>query len=392
MFLLIKDVFIVVVALVSSLLISFGLVSDPALAPDMNVPSTVTVSETATTTEPVSVIDVTDGEKIEKEAPTEPVDQPETPLITDYEKSLQEALDALATLQQEQQTVPVVQGGLNETVRSAVVNILCTTAGAGPLSPISASGVVVDSRGIVLTNAHVAQYFLLKNYPTPNFVECIIRTGSPAYPTYRAELLFLPPSWIAKNAQKIDDERPTGNGEHDYALLRITKTVADENVPLLPYLPLLVGSPQEGSSVLLAGYPAGFLGGATIAKELYAVSANSTVGNIYTFDTNTIDLFSIGGSVVAQQGSSGGAVAQATAESPNGAALVGLIVTSSDAETTSERDLRALSTQYIIRDFERERGLALADYLGLNLAEEQARFQLTTVPTLTTALTNVLGQ
>ena len=32
-------------------------------------------------------------------------------------------------------------------------------------NPISGSGVIVDSRGVVLTNAHVGQFFLLHDYP-----------------------------------------------------------------------------------------------------------------------------------------------------------------------------------------------------------------------------------
>ncbi len=272
-------------------------------------------------------------------------------------------------------------------MRAATVNILCQNQSASALNSISASGVVVDPRGIILTNSHVAQYLLLKDYPSPDSVQCIVRVGSPAEPRYRAELLFLPPSWIAKNAQKILDEKPLGNGEHDYALIRITGTT-DHNASLpvsFSFLRLSADPPTEGQSTLIAGYPAGFLGGAIIQKDLYAASSFAQVGQLYTFMNNTIDIFSVGGSVVAQQGSSGGAVAD------QGGTLIGIITTSSEAAQTSDRDLRALSTSYIIRDFASESGTALGLFLDGDTAQEARSFAQTTAPSLTAQLVSALG-
>jgi S1-C subfamily serine protease len=275
---------------------------------------------------------------------------------------------------------------LNDLVRGSIVNILCTTKAAGPLNSISASGVVIDSRGLILTNAHVGQYFLLKDYPIPDFVTCIIRTGSPARPKYTAELLFLPPSWIAANAQKIQVQKPTGNGEHDYAFIRITGTVSgDVSLPsAFPYLPMSTTPPGEGENMLAAGYAAGFLGGITVQKDLYATSAQTKVGELFTFDTDTIDLFSIGASLVAQQGASGGAVANG-----NGT-LMGLIATTSDAPDTGSRDLRAVSIAYIVRDFEKESGVSLENYLNGDVAREARSFSLNTAPRLTQKLIDAI--
>ncbi|MEK7613307.1 MAG: trypsin-like peptidase domain-containing protein [Patescibacteria group bacterium] len=391
MFVFLKEAILFGVSLLGGILVFFGLIPSHAVAPDVKVPTPVTaVPHTTPLTSELE--EQTSERDVSTPSPSQESEKSQT-VIENYEASLEQALLELARIQREQQTPTEAPLGLNEKVRSALVNILCTTASAGTLSPISASGVIIDPRGVVLTNAHVAQYYLLKDYPSPGFVDCVLRTGSPATATYKAELLFLPPSWIAKNAHKIDDETPTGNGEHDYALLRITGAVGSHSVPAaLPYLPLVLDAPLIGTPVLLAGYPAGFLGGITITKELYAASANASVGQVYTFDTNTVDLFSIGGSIVAQQGSSGGAAAQANSTSPNGAALLGLITTSSDAPDTGSRDLRALSTEYIIRDFEAERGLPLASYLGMSLKEEQERFALSTAPTLSSALITVLEQ
>src|ERR1700733_12332820 len=84
------------------------------------------------------------------------------------------------------ETVPNF-AAINTFARTAIVNIFCTANG-DELSPISGTGIIVTSGGLILTNAHVAEYFLLRNYQRPNFLDCVIRTGSPATATYEAEL------------------------------------------------------------------------------------------------------------------------------------------------------------------------------------------------------------
>lgn len=314
------------------------------------------------------------------------------PSTAELENQLHNAIDSLnrtladLNAQKALNTVPISSQSLNEKVRAAIVNVICTTTGAGPFSPISASGVMVDPRGIIITNAHVGQYFLLRNYPSKDFVQCIVRTGSPASPKYTAELLFLPPSWMSANAHKIVESKPTGNGEFDYSFLRITGVVGPSiTIPAaFPYLPFSLDAPIVDSEVLIAGYPAGFLGGITILKELYAASTVARVGDLYTFGTNTLDLFSIGGSVVAQQGSSGGAVADG-----NGS-LVGIISTTSEGDTTGTRDLRAVATAYIARDFAKERGKSIVAFFAGDMAEESQQFMLGTAPTLTQELVNAI--
>jgi hypothetical protein len=91
-------------------------------------------------------------------------------------------------------TVTIASDALNAQTRSALVNILCSVGASGGVHPISGSGVFVDNRGVILTNAHIGQYFLLKDYPVQNNVDCVIRTGGPAQPHYRAKLLYLPPA------------------------------------------------------------------------------------------------------------------------------------------------------------------------------------------------------
>ncbi len=234
---------------------------------------------------------------------------------------------------------------VNTETRSALVNILCTTIAGGYLHPISGSGVLIDPRGVILTNAHVGQFFLLKNYIVPNNVNCTVRTGSPAQATYTATLLYLPPAWIKANAAQIVSSEPTGTGENDYAFLLITGTVDGSVLPnSFPYVPYTLDVPIPNTPVLLAGYPAGFLEASTIEANLYAASALSTVQTLYSFTGNTVDAISVGSSIVAQSGSSGGAVVRT-----QDGQLLGIIATETIASTTAGRDLRAITTGHIDR-------------------------------------------
>src|SRR3990167_3977900 len=82
---------------------------------------------------------------------------------------------------------PVPFESIDAITRPALVNILCTPRSAGTLSPISGSGVIIDQRGVVLTNAHVAQYVLLAQSAHID-LSCIIRTGAPAIARWRVEI------------------------------------------------------------------------------------------------------------------------------------------------------------------------------------------------------------
>lgn len=388
MIVFLKDLGLLLIWLFTATLASIGFSPGAVVAPDLEPPVRILIEnpyENRREIEPVKETATAENDGHEKQNGSETPQE-----ATAGADPFKELADAFAKLAEEK-TIPPLDtpsfaGNANDLVRSALVNIICVTETSGPFNSISASGVIIDSRGVILTNAHVAQYFLLENYPKPGFVECTIRTGSPATAKYTAELLYLPPSWITQNAQKIDDENPTGNGEHDYALVRITGTVS-KNITMpnsFPALPVSLGTPDTGDSVLVAGYPAGFLGGITIAKELYAVSAQAKVGQLFTFGSQSIDLYSIGGTVVAQQGSSGGAVANQKGT------LVGLVVTATDAPDTASRDLRALTTEYIVNDFKKETGVSLPDFLSPNLTERALSFRLVTMPSLTKALTDVL--
>lgn len=275
---------------------------------------------------------------------------------------------------------------VNENARKALVNILCTTDSSGPLSPITGSGVIISNDGVILTNAHIAQYFLLRDFNNQkDFVTCTIRTGNPAYPTYTAELVYISPQWIAEHKNDITLESPKGTGEYDYAFLRINGRIDGSLLPqTFPFIaPNTTEYTEVGTQAVIASYPAGFLGGQTIVQSLYQSSAVISISDRYTFGENTVDLISLGGSIVAQKGSSGGAVVDAQST------LLGIISTSSDGDTTQSRNLRAITIAYINRSLVASTGISISSLLKAS-ASYTIAFNRDVAPTLTKTLTDVI--
>jgi S1-C subfamily serine protease len=271
---------------------------------------------------------------------------------------------------------------INELTRAALVNILCMPQ-SGSFKPVSGSGVIIDPRGVILTNAHVAQYVLLSQSQRVNVI-CTIRSGSPAVALWKAEVLYIPPIWVKEHVDEINTEHPLGTGEHDYALLRITSPLDTVSPP-----PTLQGSgfPAisvdtreaigfESDSVLAASYPAEFVGGIVAQLNLFAVSSVVTIKQLLTFRAQTVDLLSLGGVLEAQGGSSGGAVVNAWGR------LIGIITTTSEGTTTAARDLRAITLSYVNRDLMAQTQSDLPTILGGDIAAEALDFNTHVSPEL----------
>ncbi len=265
---------------------------------------------------------------------------------------------------------------INTYSRTTLVNILCEPHSSG-MNAISGSGVLIDSRGVILTNAHVAQYILIADSGKIDF-SCFVRAGAPARALWKVEALYVPPVWISQHAADIRVEHPVGTGEHDYALVRITGSLDGSSLPVFPAQSLDVreGVAFTDDSVLIAGYPAEFIGGINTESNLFPVTSVTTVKEMLTFASSTIDVMSLGGVIQAQGGSSGGAVINAWNY------LVGIVTTATEGKTTADRDLHALTLSYINRDLSTQSGTNLAGWLNGDIAAEASAFKTGVAPEL----------
>lgn len=274
---------------------------------------------------------------------------------------------------------------INENSRKTIINIFCTTK-YNDLSPISGTGVVVTGDGLILTNAHIGQYFLLKNFREKDYLKCIGRTGSPASPKYNLELVYISQNWVKENKTLLKDQSPKGTGENDYAFLRITGLIDGSNNDLgYTYIqPNTREYIQVGESVLLVSYPAGFLGGLSIIQNLNVASSITKIQDVFTFKNGTIDIVSVGGTIVSQKGSSGGLVVDGDTS------LIGIITTSSEGNTTSSRGLNAITLAHVNRSIQSELSMNLRQFLGLDHKTFAEGFATTTAPALTKLISDEL--
>jgi len=242
---------------------------------------------------------------------------------------------------------------LNTTTREALVNILCEKAGYVS----TGSGVIIDPRGFVLTNAHVAEHFLDGN------AECIIRTGYPALPRYYAHLIHIPQQWVAQfhiQKEKIDQEHI---GQNDFALLFIDASL-QPNDTLPTSFPFIPPNVEENIfndfPFFLAGYAVDTLNTQLyVNTNLFASSVSVPLQSVYAFkDTNNIDLLFFAGTAITRVGSSGGAVVRAT-----DGTLQGVITALTTETETKDRTLIAISLSHINRSIFEETGNTLREFI-----------------------------
>ncbi len=343
---------------------------DTTVVDEEKVPVALTISEESNTG--------AQEEVVEKIVPAivvvEPQAQTQEPVV-EPQQSTVEPIVAPAFYN----SAPLPFDDINTATRPAVVNIFCGSNQGSSIAGATGSGVVIDPRGVILTNAHVAQYLLLQSHKNVK-ISCVIRIGAPAKPRYIADVLAFPNAWAAKHAKDIKLELPTGTGEHDWALLYITgRTDGSPKPETFPFIEFDTRQAVtvENDSVLLASYPAGFLGGPTLQKDLWPVSTIVTIQKVFTFTKSKIDILALGGNIAAQGGSSGGGVVNQWGK------LVGLISTSSIGETTAERDLRAVTLSHINDSITEQTGSDLPSFLkNGNFKETVELFKINSLPYL----------
>ncbi len=255
-------------------------------------------------------------------------------------------------------------------LKGAVVNIICVQGGG--LRGSSGSGVVVDSKGIIMTVAHVAQGFLLTDYPQENAGHCYIRTGSPAKNAYTAELIYISSDWIKDNPGTFLSTRPTGTGQDDFAFVAVTGSLTGSSVPSsFIHIPLASSATdiEIGDQVGIGSYAAEFLTSSQVRSSLYPTISFAPVNDVYTFGGNRTDIFSVKAGPAAQEGSSGGAVINENRR------LIGLISTRSVKPDLSLRELQALTMDHVRRSFRADMNSDLDAYLKGNTPTLVANFR-----------------
>jgi hypothetical protein len=263
---------------------------------------------------------------------------------------------------------------------AALVNIFCTFRTDEYIRTTTGTGFFIDADGVIMTNAHIAQFLLLENTGSFGDTECLVRTGSPAVAKYHAELLYIPPAWVQENANMVDDAVPMGTGERDYALLYVTTRVSGDALPaMFPALGIdtdLLPLSTQDNTVVAAGYPATDLITHGPNTALLAKKASTTVSELYTFGSNYADVFSIRGSVVGAEGASGGPIVNAEGK------VIGMIATRGNDEIDGEGSLRAITLSHINRTITEETGFSLAENLNGNLSHRAEIFNETLTPFL----------
>ncbi len=269
----------------------------------------------------------------------------------------------------------------------ALVNVFCTYVTDEYIQTTTGSGFFINPKGVILTNAHVAQVLLLAD-ALGGKTDCSIRTGSPALPAYRAELLYISPAWIENHADFLTTEVPRGTGERDYALLHVSETIQGDSIRSpLPALPIETNQQSllvSDKEVTVTGYPASSLTTDGRGAELTAKSAQTTIKELMTFGSQTADLFTLAGTDVGQKGSSGGPVVD------NRGFAIGLITTRGNDSVFGSGSLRAISLPYIDQTIKEETGYSLLQNISGDISRRAEVFAETMAPFLRDHLTNTV--
>lgn len=262
-------------------------------------------------------------------------------------------------------------------IRRAVVNIYCTRPVGGQIAHHSGSGVIIDPSGIIITNAHVAEYILLEQ---AGRATCHIRTGSPATNSYKAKIVYLPDAWIEANKFNLSSQTLIGNGENDYALLMLTSRVSASayDVPI-PYIAPDMTRATTGSSITIAGYPILSQSVSFLASGLYAASEGSTIKSSLGYSNGeSSDVIITAPSTLATHGTSGGAVVLSSGT------LIGIVDSAVIDAYSGHNAVQSITLSYIDRSLQ-SKGKSLKSLID-NAQSEAESFATNKVQNLSAML------
>ncbi|RJQ37599.1 hypothetical protein C4552_00345 [Candidatus Parcubacteria bacterium] len=221
---------------------------------------------------------------------------------------------------------------------TAVVQIFCQGGG----KVFAATGVIVNARGLVLTNAHVVQ-FVRDIGPS----DCQARHGNPASAFAGVDTVFMPDT-----GPKIPD---TDVPQRDFGFL-ILKDVREP----FAVAPIATEAAAAGASLYTLGYPSEFLQGLAAfnnANLVFSILAVHGLANVDD-DEQAPDVYVFQGGIALQQGSSG------TALLDQRGSVVGIIFATTQAGTTGEREGVGLITSYMDRVLRTETGQGLLEFIA----------------------------
>lgn len=221
---------------------------------------------------------------------------------------------------------------------AAIVQIFCSTRE----ELFSASGVIINGNGLVLTNAHVA-----RNIEKIGEEKCQARHGNPAETFAKIRVVFVPDT----------TPRLPGNDkiyQRDFAFLKIMEPKNPFNV-----VSVSLGIAEKNTVLLTLGYPSEFLESVNTSSNSNLVFSALNVDGYADVDgdLNNAEGYVFNGGLILQQGSSGTALFSRAGE------MVGIIFATTKEKTTAERQGIALMMSYIDRILKLETGQRLADFI-----------------------------
>ncbi len=270
----------------------------------------------------------------------------------------------------------IITTAKNENIEDAIVKISCKLQTNEANKTITGTGFVISQNGLVITNAHIAQFLLLQNDNSLGEIDCEARTGEDMETIYNTKLLYISPSWVIRNAHLISATEPRGTGENDFAFIYLTSNDNKkiENFAFIPSLTSPLEVSEHDSTVILVGYPLN----KSISQENTKTISTTTIKKMYTFGSGLADLISLDNSPVGYQGASGSPVINHKGES------IGVVSTKEDDSTA----LNAISTSYINRTVYEETGFDINTMSKGNLDERAELFN----ETVGIILTKILSQ
>jgi hypothetical protein len=217
-----------------------------------------------------------------------------------------------------------------------------------------------------MTNAHVAQYFLLdKELDTYNCA--LYQENIPTY-GYVAELLYISPDWIKNNPGVLKSKNPRGTGENDYALLYITKNTNPALTKPKSFQFANVNTTYNaeiGDKINVAGFPGSPIGIGDLTHTVGLKKDTTSIEDIFTFGGNKIDVLATDVTPVAARGASGGGIFR-------NSDLIALIVTTNGVSGSAY--INAITTNYINRDLKTDFGKSLSDLINGDLSQQGETF------------------